>query len=295
VNSPRRLVDYFLPLTGGLALLFAVLQPPTTQPLPFWQAWLHWWLHVSLGLALAVAAATALGRHRGAASMPLPVFLLTSGALGVVAFAPLALALESWLPQAAEADAPDRLDRWEAAGGAWAVLAEGLQLAPSYLASWFLLNAGPVLAGRAAPAYASALADEPATASAAPATGVPVETTGEPAGDRVRASPLDRLPPAIGRDLVSISADLHYLHVVTTRGRATLLGSLSHVEADLADHGVRLHRAHWVALAQVRRLVKSERGWRCELRDGRRLPVSRRRVGDVRARLGKDFVVQDSE
>lgn len=285
MNEPPRLLHYFLPLTAGLALLFAVLGPPTTSSLPLWQAWLHWWLHVSLGLALAIAAASALGRQRRLAALPLPVFLLLSGLLGALMFAPVALFLESWLPQTPEAGPPGRLDEWEARGGAHALLAEALQMAPSYLASWFLVNAAPALAGRAASPAASL---EPAvTLPAAPEPPAATDNAGP------RQDPLARLPPAIGRDLVSISSDLHYLQVVTTRGRATVLGSLNHVESELSGQGVRLHRAHWVSLAHVRRLLKSERGWRCELRDGRRLPVSRRRIGEVRSRLGKDFVVEE--
>jgi hypothetical protein len=285
VNEPPRLLHYFLPLTVGLALLFAVLGPPTTASLPFWQAWLHWWLHVSVGLALAMVAASVLGRQRRLAALPLPVFLLLSGVLGALMFAPVAMFLESWLPQTPELGPPDRLDQWEARGGAHALLAEALQMAPSYLASWFLVNAAPVLAGRAA---SPATSLEPAaTSPSAPEPPAEADSTGP------RQDPLARLPPAIGRDLVSISSDLHYLQVVTTRGRATVLGSLNHVESDLAGQGVRLHRAHWVALAHVRRLLKSERGWRCELRDGRRLPVSRRRIGEVRSRLGRDFVVEE--
>lgn len=279
VNNPPRLLHFFLPLTLGLSLLFAVLGPPTTQALPFWQAWAHWWAHVALGLGLAVFAARGLSRLRPAAALPLPAFLLVSGAMGAALFAPVALALESWLPQAPVVAADDALDAWEARGGGWAVLAEFLQLAPSYLASWFLVNAAPVLAGRGVPAVNdAALATLEQTEVLAPTVAPP------------RATFLDRLPPAIGRDLVSISADLHYLQVVTTRGRATVLGSLSHVEVDLVGQGIRLHRAHWVALTQVRRLQKSEHGWRCELHDGRRLPVSRRRVAEVRAALGRDFV-----
>jgi DNA-binding LytR/AlgR family response regulator len=102
---------------------------------------------------------------------------------------------------------------------------------------------------------------------------------------------LDRLPPAIGSDLVSASAELHYLEVVTTRGRATLLGRLSQLEIEMGAVGLRVHRSHWVSLAHVRRVYRSRHGWHCELRDGRRLPIARRRVSDVQDRLGRDFVV----
>lgn len=103
---------------------------------------------------------------------------------------------------------------------------------------------------------------------------------------------LDRLPLAIGRQLVSISSDLHYLQVVTRRGRATVLGSLAEAEAELGARGLRIHRSHWVALDAVRRLRRNAQGWRCELHDGRALPVSRRRAAEIKQRLGKDFVIE---
>lgn len=102
---------------------------------------------------------------------------------------------------------------------------------------------------------------------------------------------LDRLPLAIGRQLLSISSDLHYLQVVTRRGRATVLGSLAEAEAELGHRGLRIHRSHWVALDAIRRLHRNAQGWRCELHDGRWLPVSRRRAAEIKERLGRDFVV----
>jgi hypothetical protein len=103
---------------------------------------------------------------------------------------------------------------------------------------------------------------------------------------------LDRLPLAIGRQLVSITSDLHYLQVVTRRGRATVLGSLSEAEAELGARGLRIHRSHWVALDAVRRLRRGAQGWRCELHDGRSMPVSRRRAAEIKLQLGTDFVVE---
>ena len=38
--------------------------------------------------------------------------------------------------------------------------------------------------------------------------------------------------------------------------------------------------------AHVRRMIKSRYGWSCELSNGNKVPVSRRRLSDVRLRLG---------
>jgi hypothetical protein len=98
-------------------------------------------------------------------------------------------------------------------------------------------------------------------------------------------------PPALGDEVLSVRADLHYLHVSTTLGRATVLGTLAAVEAHFGDAGLRIHRSHWVARRAIRRVAAGANGWRCELHDGQRLPISRRRVAEVRALLGRDFVL----
>jgi DNA-binding LytR/AlgR family response regulator len=93
---------------------------------------------------------------------------------------------------------------------------------------------------------------------------------------------------------VSIQADLHYLHVRTTRGRATILASMSAAETALGELGLRVHRSHWIALAHVARVARTARGTILILSDGARVPVSRRRSAEVQARLGRDFVIDAS-
>jgi hypothetical protein len=312
-------------LTFGLSLLFATVGASNTAGLPFWQAWLHWLLHIGTGLSLALLVANLYGRSPRLCALPLPAFLLLTGVLGALSFAPVALWFEGWLPQSGAVD-DDPLDRWAASGGLRPYAAEFLHLAPSYLLSWFLLNAGPLIAARRSEAGnrpdagSGAAADhrEPASDGldlgsadaslrgndghdpvASPVVEDRPDAVSDPgtAADIDARSPadapgiLDRLPPAIGSDLVSASAELHYLEVVTTRGRATLLGRLSQLEVEMGVIGLRVHRSHWVSLAHVRRVYRSRHGWQCELRDGRRLPIARRRVSDVQDRLGRDFVL----
>lgn len=68
-------------------------------------------------------------------------------------------------------------------------------------------------------------------------------------------------------------------------------GRLSQLENEMGCVGLRIHRLHRVSLSHVRRVFRSQRGWLCELRDGRRLPIARRRVPDVQDRLPHDFVM----
>jgi hypothetical protein len=279
-----------------LALLFTQLEPEPTRALPWFAAWVVWTAHIGLGLALAVAATHALARVPALAAAPAWSRLLLGGLLGSLAFAPLAFGFERLLPMPPEGPPDDALDRWEAAGGVLAVVAEWLQLAPSYLVSWCLLNLVPLAPTVISESLPAALA--PALAGDAPradAVDAPGAATAPAAADRDGAAQnvdfFARLPAAIGRDLVRIDADLHYLQVRTVLGRATVLGSLGEVEAALPDAGLRVHRSHWIAFTHLRRVSKSAKGWACELRGGERVPISRRRLAEVRERLGSGFVI----
>jgi hypothetical protein len=298
---PAVRVSRLLPLlVFALALLFAVLEPEPSRGMVFPLALGFWVVHIGIGLLLAVAATRLLGPPM---STRAPVVrLLAGGVLGSLAFAPVALGLEALLPAAASPAPPDGLlDRWELRGGPLALFAEWLQLAPSYLASWLLINAIPLTATPsldAAPAMDPArhdrVAADPARSEAAVAA-APAITAAAAKATGDEPDFLGQLPPAIGRDVIVIQSDLHYLQVRTPIGRATLLGSLATAEASLGALGLRVHRSYWVALRHVRRIARSRNGWHCVLSDGTRVPVSRRRAGEVRERLGVDFVVDPLE
>jgi len=280
--------------TGLLALLFAVLEPPPTAHLSFPAALGSWVLHIGVGIACALVAANLLFRAWPRLLRWPWLGLGLAGLLGAALFAPVALQLEALHEPAPRELADGWVDSLEARGGAWRLLAEFLSLLPSYLFAWLLVNA-PSMRRVSRPRRVDGLAagtpagpDAPASASAegdAVSGGAKSTLT---SGDRL----LDRLPLAVGRQLVSISADLHYLNVVTRRGRATVLGSLGEAERELGECGVRIHRSHWVARDAIRRLRRTAGGWRCELMDGRSLPVSRRRAADVKRLMGSDFVVE---
>jgi hypothetical protein len=320
-------------VVAALALLFAVLEPQASRGLPLPAALAFWLVHIGIGMLLAVQATGWVSRIPALRGRSPWLRVLAGGVAGSLLFAPVALAIDALLPlSAASEPVDDLLDQWEAGGGALALLAEWLQMSPSYVASWLLINAvplatGPTLAPQAPGALyvapvpdGSAWAPAPATRDARAHEGVPavdagvaVDTTDAVVPPEVPAAPgastagappdggavavegraafLSQLPPAIGTELIAIQADLHYLHVRTRRGRATVLASIATAEAALGDWGLRVHRSHWVALAHVARLARTARGMFLTLSDGSRVPVSRRRAAAVQAALGRDFVV----
>jgi hypothetical protein len=106
--------------------------------------------------------------------------------------------------------------------------------------------------------------------------GVPVFADNAPPTNRPQVVLLGRnfaLP-----DLLLVSAEEHYVHIHTIRGRQMLRGRISDIEAQLPDAwGLRIHRSHWVAARSVRALHKARDGWTLELSDGQTLPVARAR------------------
>jgi hypothetical protein len=289
----RRFVYAVLALTA----LLTAIGPEATTGLALPAASAFWFASTTVGLGLAVLAARVLSHVPALLRGPAWRLLALAGLAGVLLYAPFALWLESVLiPPGLPQPDDDWLDGWEREGGLRAIAAEALQAGPAYLLSWALINL-PSWRVETTTRSPVASADAVTGAKAAPAIAVPslaAPWPGDDTGDSPdtdAASFLARLPPAIGRDLVAITADLHYLQVETRRGRATLLGGLAEAERALGSRGLRVHRSHWVAVDAVRRVARGAGGWHCELASGTRVPVSRRRVAEVRARFGADFVV----
>jgi DNA-binding LytR/AlgR family response regulator len=93
-----------------------------------------------------------------------------------------------------------------------------------------------------------------------------------------------RLPVALRSEWISVRSDLHYLDVRTTQGEASVLGAISQLAADAGDIGMQIHRSFWVNLSFVEGIEASPRGHDV-LVAGRRLPIGRRRLSALRARL----------
>lgn len=335
--SWRRVWVWWLTVSFALALLLSFTDSEVTQGLGLLPAFALWFAHVSVGLLLAVLCVRGLAKVRALARLPALVQLLLGGLIGSVLFAPLAFGIESLWPPEGEEIVDGFLDEWERAGGALAVVAEWLRLAPQYLSSWALLNLPPLLASQRPELnhpQDPPRSDEPrsipvapdAQAATSPVVPAPdlvsraIETAPDPshtpASPRAQGDPrphpptpqpaaaeaatdasstplLDRIPPAIGRQLVVVQSDLHYLLVRSTRGTATVLGSIAELESELGDRGLRVHRSFWVAVDQVRKVRRTARGWFCIMSDQSKVPISRRRIATVKERIGVDFVVND--
>lgn len=93
------------------------------------------------------------------------------------------------------------------------------------------------------------------------------------------------LPLAARGPVLKAEADLQYVHLQTADARVTIPGPLQRV-IPLLGQGMEIRRGLWVADRHVRQLRSTQGRWICILRDGQRVAVSRRRVGDAKLRYG---------
>ncbi|MEL6584928.1 MAG: LytTR family DNA-binding domain-containing protein [Pseudomonadota bacterium] len=85
-----------------------------------------------------------------------------------------------------------------------------------------------------------------------------------------------RVPPKLGRDLVRLSVQDHYVEVHTTLGMELVLMRFSDAMAELEGiAGHQTHRSHWVADAAIAESVRRDGRVFLRLRDGTDIPVSR--------------------
>lgn len=101
-----------------------------------------------------------------------------------------------------------------------------------------------------------------------------------------------RLPPELGRDIIAVQAQDHYVKVSTPRGSHLVLMRMSDAAEDLAGlGGLQLHRSWWVNLRHASGLERAANGRALlVLRNYIRVPVPRSRVSEVRRALAAENV-----
>jgi len=104
-------------------------------------------------------------------------------------------------------------------------------------------------------------------------------------GDVPPAAFAQRLKPDLRQaDILSLSADDHYLDVVTSRGREQIRCTVAEAATELAPiDGRVIHRSHWVARSAVDELIRSGNQASVRLSDARELPVSRARLRQLQS------------
>ncbi|WP_296333131.1 LytTR family DNA-binding domain-containing protein [Reyranella sp.] len=238
-----------------------------------------------LGVALVLAVIGPFGTYQ---SMDLVQRLAHFGIIGLLSWIQVVL-LAAWFGTL------EPIDRWPVAGRmtlvgllaaipstfeviavhSWLVRPIPLSLAPKlYPENAFLTVVVSVMIGLFVEQRLRAKADAELARVAAlpPAPAIPEVDTPQP----VAPDFLRRVPPALGRDLLALEMEDHYLRIHTTLGSDLVLMRLRDALAELgAERGQQVHRSWWVAEGAVASVDRSTGRLILILRNGLRVPVSK--------------------
>ena len=93
----------------------------------------------------------------------------------------------------------------------------------------------------------------------------------------------DRLPDAVGHDVVYLGVSGHYVQVVTATGSCLILMRLADAVGALGDLGMQVHRSYWVARRHVVGTVRRDDRMLVRVTGQHEVPVSRTYIANVRA------------
>lgn len=119
---------------------------------------------------------------------------------------------------------------------------------------------------------------------AAPLPLAPLPAVVAPAVAPLASRFVERLPAKLGRELLCVKTEDHYLRVFTPLGEDLILLRMADAEAELAPlDGLRVHRSWWVARAAVASVSREGGKLTLNLKNGLKVPVARTAVGALRA------------
>lgn len=238
-----------------------------------------------LGVAVVLAVIGPFGTYE---RMDLPQRLAHFGIIGALSWIQVIL-LAAWFGTI------EPIDRWPVAGRmtlvgllaavpstfeviavhSWLVRPIPLSLAPKlYPENAFLTVVVSVMIGLFVEQRLRAKADAERERVAA----LPLPPVTPEPGTTSPASPdfLRRIPPALGRDLLALEMEDHYLRIHTALGSDLVLMRLRDALAELDEkRGLQVHRSWWVATGAVASVDRTPGRVALVLRNGLRVPVSK--------------------
>ena len=269
---------YFFGTACLLGLLFAFISADS-ENLGFGASLLIWQAQTVLPIGLVTLSHVLLGRSTKISRLNGWVQLILSGCIGATLFSPLALGLDLLLidEKPPESLLLEFLDEWSA-------------ILPPVTIAWVAINA-PWMLGYKFTQVTDDQHSQQNTVESPPVTS-PLVTDGEGGdpgcrqGTAVDGGFMQLLPSTLGVDIVYMEAELHYLKVVTVQGRALILYSLKDAVTELPeDLGMVCHRSFWLSKNHIEAFRQNGRQGILVLSNGFEVPVSRRKLAEVRAQL----------
>jgi hypothetical protein len=256
-------IAYLAMCGAGLTMGLTWIGPRAAEGLGMLNAVAFWAAHVWPALVLLAVTQITLSRIRSVASLPGLAQVLLTATVASLLFTPVALVVDLLFDvEPSKEDEGDPL--------LLMALMEFAQFAVPIGLTWTLINA-PSLLRVASGAFEPTRPDE-----------MPVEVEAAP----THAEFWSRIPRRLGRDLVALSAELHYLRVYTTLGDTLILYPFGRAVDELEDmRGMQVHRSHWVALGHVVEVRNRDGRMYCHMADGPVLPVSRSYRGALKVAL----------
>jgi hypothetical protein len=266
-----------LVVAGVMSVFCTIVKPDISAELALLPRLVFWVSHVSVGLMGILLASVVIRYFYPHRQFSLFITIGLTGMIGALLATPALLLLEEFFPKETELD---WLDRFGQLGWWQALLAEFLEVLPNLLLIWYLVNL-PLLFNK--PLLRQTPDDDE------PNTPPPGEQAQREEELRKRREQLyEKLPEVIGRDIVAISSDLHYLNVHTVLGKFLVLGTLKYYAEAFGDEGILVHRSNWVAKQHVVKVRTSGEEAYCLMSNGLKVPISRSRKKQVKAIFG-DF------
>ncbi|MEM7295480.1 MAG: LytTR family DNA-binding domain-containing protein [Pseudomonadota bacterium] len=241
----------------GLTIGLTALGASAAEGLGIVEALVFWAAHVAPALVLLALCQCLVSRSKRVSALPASLQIILAATIAALLFAPIALAIDARLAaEAARDQADDALWR--------RLTSELTHFFIPLLLIWLLINM---------PSLMQAARTTSPPAAPQPRSGTDKDTT----GSNALAEFWGRVPARLGQTLVALSAELHYLRVHTTEGETLILFPFGRaVDLLQAEHGMQIHRSHWVALDQIDEVISRDSRMSCRMIGGLTLPVSRR-------------------
>lgn len=231
---------YLIAAWSLLTTLFWFLNPGATAGMSAAVRLAFWAVHVGLALGILQFVQIAVSRLPPVSALAPVGQVVLAGLMGGALFVPVGLVLDQVFPDP---------DGDVAASLLGAILSEAASVIAPVALVWLGVNAPRLVQpGRPNPART------------------------EPARPGFWA----KVPHGLGDDLVSISAELHYIRVRTVLGDALVLYPFGKAVEELdGTSGRQIHRSHWVSFRHVAEVIPRREQADLRLDTGDTLPVSR--------------------